>query len=94
MLRQAVHVGEGDTLTPHGTTISASANSPFSCTVATFSVTYASNVPGDFTATVNCGRASAREGTGCEGRGKLTVGGGNTYTTGGAGGVAGRFWPV
>jgi hypothetical protein len=75
-------VAEGDSLTPHGTTIAATVNTPFSGAVASFSDSYTGNVAGDFTATINWGDGSpVTTSTVSGGNGTFTVSGSHTYTT-------------
>ena len=77
-----VTVAEGDTLVAHAATFSASAGTPFSGTVATFTdTTYPNNVAGDFSATINWGDGTPTT-TGTVGGGSgspFTVSGSHTY---------------
>jgi hypothetical protein len=80
-LQGTITVAEGDALTPLGTTIAATANTPFSGTVATFSDSYTGSGPGDFAATINWGDGAATtSGVVSGGNGTFTVSGGHTYT--------------
>jgi FG-GAP-like repeat len=78
-----VLVGEGDILTPHGTSFAVSPNQSFSGTVATFGDSDTGNVAGDFTASIDWGDGQTTTGTVSGVNGSFTVGGSHTYATGG-----------
>jgi hypothetical protein len=82
-----VTVGEGDTLVANPTSFAATADTPFSGIVASFTdTTYPGNVASDFTATINWGDGTTTAGTVGGGSGSpFTVSGSHTYTDAGAG---------
>jgi PKD repeat protein len=73
------NVAEGDALTGHPVTVAATAGVPFTGTVATFTDTFAGNVPSDFLATINWGDATVTAGTVTGGSGTFSVSGTHTY---------------
>jgi Ca2+-binding RTX toxin-like protein len=75
-----VTVGEDDTLTPQGKTISANPNQSFSGAVASFGDTDTVSVAGDFAALVNWGDGTTSAGTVSGSNGTFAVSGGHTYT--------------
>jgi FG-GAP-like repeat len=76
----SVAVAEGDSLTGHPVSFTTHAHQAFSGTVATFDdTTYAANVPGDFTATIDWGDGTITGGTVSGGAGTFTVNGAHTY---------------
>jgi hypothetical protein len=77
------NVAEGDALTGHPVTFAATALVPFTGTVATFTDTFAGNVPADFTATINWGDATVTAGTVTGSAGNFTVSGTHTYAAAG-----------
>ncbi|HXO29880.1 MAG TPA: hypothetical protein VOA80_21205 [Thermoanaerobaculia bacterium] len=77
------NVAEGDALTGHPVTFAATAGVPFTGTVATFTDTFAGNVPSDFTASINWGDATVTAGTVTGGAGTFSVSGTHTYAAGG-----------
>jgi len=72
-------VSEADSLTGTPVTFSAAAGTPFTGTVANFSDTLTTNVPGDFTATIDWGDATTTAGTVTGGGGSFAVSGTHTY---------------
>jgi hypothetical protein len=72
-------VTEADSLTGSPVSFSAAAGTPFTGTVANFSDTLTTNVPGDFTATINWGDATTSAGTVTGGGGSFAVSGTHTY---------------
>src|SRR6266571_2400197 len=78
-----VTVDEADALTPHGTTISATAGQTFSGPVATFTDSFTGNVAGDFVATIDWGDGATTTGTVTGSNGSFTVNGSHTYAFGG-----------
>src|SRR5262249_39087492 len=79
-----VTVNEGDVLTPHGTSISATASQAFSGVVATFSDTgFPNNVPSDFSASIDWGDGTSSAGTIAGGSGTFSVSGTHTYAAAG-----------
>jgi hypothetical protein len=72
-------VTEADALSGSPVTFSAAAGTPFTGTVANFTDTLATNVPGDFTATINWGDATTSAGTVTGGGGSFAVSGTHTY---------------
>jgi uncharacterized repeat protein (TIGR01451 family) len=78
-------VAEGDTLTGVAASFAATAGSPFSGTVASFSDTNVNDDPSDFSATIDWGDGSAQTaGTiAAGGPGSLDVSGTHTYTAAG-----------
>jgi hypothetical protein len=78
-----VSAAEGDVLTPHGTTIAATANHAFSGAVATFSDIDTANLASDFAATVDWGDGTTTSGTVSGSNGAFTVNGSHTYATSG-----------
>jgi hypothetical protein len=79
----SVAVAEGEVLTPHGMTITATQSHAFSGPVATFSDTDTANVAGDFAATINWGDGTTTTGTVVGSNGAFTVDGSHTYATAG-----------
>lgn len=77
------NVAEGDVLTGHPVTFTPTASVPFTGTVATFTDTYAGNVPADFTATINWGDATVTAGIVAGGGGTFSVSGTHTYAASG-----------
>jgi hypothetical protein len=77
------NVAEGDALTGHPVTFAATATVPFTGTVATFTDTFAGNVPSDFTASINWGDAAVTTGTVAGGSGTFSVSGTHTYAASG-----------
>ncbi len=77
------NVAEGDVLTGHPVTFAATAGVPFTGTVATFTDTFAGNVPSDFVASINWGDATVTAGTVTGGSGTFSVSGTHTYAAGG-----------
>jgi hypothetical protein len=77
------NVAEGDALTGHPVTFAATAGVPFTGTVATFTDTFAGNVPSDFVASINWGDATVTAGTVTGGSGTFSVSGTHTYAAGG-----------
>jgi PKD repeat protein len=77
------NVAEGDALTGHPVTFAATASIPFTGTVATFTDTFAGNVPADFTATINWGDTAVTLGTVTGGGGTFSVSGTHTYAASG-----------
>jgi hypothetical protein len=77
------NVAEGDALTPTPVTFSATTGTPFSGVVATFADTNTSNVPADFTATIDWGDGTITAGTVTGGGGTFSVSGTHTYSTAG-----------
>ncbi|HEY6322737.1 MAG TPA: hypothetical protein VJA16_14370 [Thermoanaerobaculia bacterium] len=77
------NVAEGDALTGHPVTFAATAGVPFTGTVATFTDTFAGNVPSDFIASINWGDAAVTAGTVTGGSGTFSVSGTHTYAAGG-----------
>jgi hypothetical protein len=73
------NVGEGDTLTGLGTTISLPEGRPFNGLVATFSDGSAANTAGDFTASIDWGDGTTDTGTVSGSGGIFLVGGGHAY---------------
>jgi hypothetical protein len=73
------NVAEGDALTGHPVTFAATAGVPFTGTVATFTDTFAGNVPSDFVASINWGDATVTAGTVTGGSGTFSVSGTHTY---------------
>ena len=78
-----VAVAEGDSFTPHGTTITVAPNHAFSGAVATFSDIDTANVGSDFSATINWGDGTTTAGTITGSSGAFTVDGSHTYATAG-----------
>jgi hypothetical protein len=78
------NVAEGDALTGHPVTFAATAGVPFTGTVATFTDTFAGNVPSDFTALIFWGDATVTPGTVTGGGGTFSVSGTHTYAAAGA----------
>jgi hypothetical protein len=72
-------VTEADSLSGSPVTFSAAAGTPFTGTVANFTDTLTTNVPGDFTATINWGDATTSAGTVTGGGGSFAVSGTHTY---------------
>jgi hypothetical protein len=77
-------VAEGDALSGTPVTFSAQQGVPFTGAVATFTDTDATNVPSDFTATINWGDGNTTAGTVAGGGGTFTVSGSHTYAATGA----------
>jgi len=77
------NVAEGDVLTGHPVAFAATAQVPFTGTVATFTDTFTGNVPADFTAAINWGDATVTAGTVTGGGGTFSVSGTHTYAAGG-----------
>jgi len=77
-------VTEADVLSGTPVPIAASALVPFTGTVATFADTYAGNVAGDFTATIDWGDATTSPGTVSGAGGSFTVTGSHTYSAPGS----------
>ena len=82
-LAGTVTVADHDVLTPHGVTINASSNQPFTGTVATFSDIDTISGAGDFAATIDWGDGTATVGTVTGGNGAFTVSGTHVYTAAG-----------
>jgi hypothetical protein len=72
-------VSEADVLSGTPTSFSVPSGVSFTTTVASFSDTLTSNVPGDFTATINWGDATTSAGTVSGGGGSFQVSGTHTY---------------
>jgi hypothetical protein len=72
-------VNEADALSGTPVTFSAAAGTPFTGTVANFTDTLTTNVPGDFTATIDWGDATTSAGTVTGGGGSFAVSGTHTY---------------
>jgi hypothetical protein len=72
-------ITEADTLSGSPLVFSAAAGTSFTGPVATFSDTLTSNVPSDFTATINWGDATTTAGTISGGGGSFQVSGTHTY---------------
>ena len=77
-------VSEADTLAATGTTISAIETNAFTGDVATFTDTNTTNVPGDFTATIDWGDGTSSTGTITGSSGSFTVSDSHTYTEDGS----------
>jgi hypothetical protein len=77
------NVAEGDVLTGHPVTFTPTASVPFTGTVATFTDTFAGNVPADFTALINWGDATVTAGTVTGSGGNFSVSGTHTYAASG-----------
>jgi len=77
------NVAEGDALTGHPVTFAATAGVAFTGTVATFTDTFAGNVPSDFVASINWGDATVTAGNVTGGSGTFSVSGTHTYAAGG-----------
>jgi hypothetical protein len=77
-------VAEGDALSGTPVAFSAQQGVPFSGAVATFTDTDTTNVPSDFTATINWGDGTTTAGTVAGGGGTFTVSGTHTYAGTGA----------
>ena len=79
-----VSVGEADALLVAANNISGNPGKPFTnIPVATFTTSFAGNVAGDFTATIDWGDGTTSTGTIVGSAGTFTVRGSHTYTTGG-----------
>jgi hypothetical protein len=76
-------VTEADVLSGTPMTFTPVVTVPFTGSVATFSDTNTTNVPGDFTATINWGDGNTTAGTVTGGAGSFTVSGTHTYATNG-----------
>jgi hypothetical protein len=76
-------VTEADGLSGTPTMFSAPTGVSFTTTVATFTDTFTSNVPGDFVATINWGDATTSAGTVTGGAGAFQVSGTHTYAASG-----------
>jgi PKD repeat protein len=72
-------VTEADSLSGSPVTFSAAAGTPFTGTVANFTDTLTTNVPGDFTATIDWGDATTTAGTVTGGGSSFAVSGTHTY---------------
>jgi hypothetical protein len=76
----ATTVSEGDALSATSSTFNATQNVSFTGTVATFTDTLLTNVPADFTATINWGDGTSDTGTVSGSNGSFTVTGTHTYS--------------
>jgi 6-phosphogluconolactonase (cycloisomerase 2 family) len=77
-------VAPSDTLSAHGTPVSATEHTSFTGTVATFSDTNLARTAGDFTATITWGDNSTSGGTVSGSNGSFTVQGSHTYAAEGS----------
>jgi hypothetical protein len=72
-LTATANVGEGDTLSGTGVTLTPTEGTAFTGTVATFTTTYLANTAADFTATINWGDGTTTTGTITGSNGQFTV---------------------